>query len=189
VRGDDWPMIKHVCTQDSLCVMLETASNLVVAPPPTVSGSRIDCLPAEQDSNEIAQPLQCPVCRAVGEFPAQQEGLDPAHIGDLTILARNGQPIPLRQVATIRYGFEEPILWRRNRELNLTVRSDVAPGVQAPTVTSALAPKIGYDNAAKIAKMAHKNGTTLREEAVGGGYLTDAEFDEAVRPEKMISPG
>ncbi len=42
---------------------------------------------------------------------------------------------------------------------------------------------------AKIAKTAHKNGTTLREEAVGGGYLTDAEFDEAVRPEKMISPG
>jgi fumarate hydratase class II len=40
-----------------------------------------------------------------------------------------------------------------------------------------------------VAKTAHKNGTTLREEAVGGGYLTDAEFDEAVRPEKMISPG
>jgi fumarate hydratase class II len=56
-------------------------------------------------------------------------------------------------------------------------------------LVTALAPKIGYDNAAKIAKTAHKNGTTLREEAVGGGYLTDAEFDEAVRPEKMISPG
>ena len=41
----------------------------------------------------------------------------------------------------------------------------------------------------KIAKTAHKNGTTLRQETVGGGYLTDAEFDEAVRPEKMISPG
>jgi multidrug efflux pump len=70
------------------------------------------------------------------------ERLDPAHIGDLTILARNGQPIPLRQVATIGYGFEEPILWRRNRDLNLSVRSDVAPGVQAPTVTASLAPKI-----------------------------------------------
>ena len=56
-------------------------------------------------------------------------------------------------------------------------------------LVTALAPKIGYDAAAKIAKTAHKNGTTLREEAVGGGYLTDAEFDEAVRPEKMISPG
>ena len=56
-------------------------------------------------------------------------------------------------------------------------------------LVTALAPKIGYDNAAKIAKTAHKNGTTLREEAVGGGYVTDAEFDEVVRPENMISPG
>ena len=56
-------------------------------------------------------------------------------------------------------------------------------------LVTALAPKIGYDNAAKIAKTAHKNGTTLREEAVGGGYVTNEEFDELVRPEKMISPG
>jgi len=55
-------------------------------------------------------------------------------------------------------------------------------------LVTALAPTIGYDNAAKIAKTAHKNGTTLREEAVGGGYVTDKEFDEIVRPEKMISP-
>ena len=56
-------------------------------------------------------------------------------------------------------------------------------------LVTALAPKIGYDNAAKIAKTAHKNGTTLREEAVGGGYVTNEEFDEVVRPEKMIMPG
>ena len=56
-------------------------------------------------------------------------------------------------------------------------------------LVTALAPKIGYDAAAKIAKTAHKNGTTLREEAVGGGYVTEAEFDAVVRPEKMISPG
>jgi fumarate hydratase class II len=56
-------------------------------------------------------------------------------------------------------------------------------------LVTALAPKIGYDAAAKIAKTAHRNGTTLREEAVGGGYVTDAEFDALVRPEKMISPG
>jgi fumarate hydratase class II len=56
-------------------------------------------------------------------------------------------------------------------------------------LVTALNGKLGYDACAKIAKAAHKNGTTLRQEAVGGGYLTDAEFDEAVRPEKMISPG
>jgi len=56
-------------------------------------------------------------------------------------------------------------------------------------LVTALNGKLGYDACARIAKTAHKNGTTLREEAVGGGYLTDAEFDAAVRPEKMISPG
>lgn len=55
-------------------------------------------------------------------------------------------------------------------------------------LVTALAPKIGYDNAAKIAKTAHKNGTTLREEAVGGGYVSEDEFDAIVRPEKMIGP-
>ncbi|WP_313476770.1 hypothetical protein, partial [Agrobacterium pusense] len=44
------------------------------------------------------------------------------------------------------------------------------------------------DICAKIAKTAHKNGTTLREEAVGGGYLTNEEFDQFVRPENMIGP-
>jgi len=56
-------------------------------------------------------------------------------------------------------------------------------------LVTALAPKIGYDNAAKIAKTAHHKGTSLREEAVGGGYVTMEEFDALVRPEKMIGPG
>ncbi len=55
-------------------------------------------------------------------------------------------------------------------------------------LVTALAPKIGYDNATTIAKAAHKNGTTLREEAVGGGYVTDEEFDAIVRPQDMIAP-
>lgn len=55
-------------------------------------------------------------------------------------------------------------------------------------LVTALNGKLGYDACAKIAKTAHKNGTTLREEAVGGGYLTNEEFDEYVRPELMIAP-
>ncbi|SHF24052.1 fumarase, class II [Kaistia soli DSM 19436] len=66
---------------------------------------------------------------------------------------------------------------------------NIRHGVQRSLMlVTALAPKIGYDNAAKIAKTAHKNGTTLREEAVGGGYVTDEEFDAIVRPEDMIGP-
>jgi len=55
-------------------------------------------------------------------------------------------------------------------------------------LVTALAPKIGYDNAAKVAKTAHKNGTTLREEAVRMGLVTAKEFDRLVRPEDMIGP-
>jgi fumarate hydratase class II len=55
-------------------------------------------------------------------------------------------------------------------------------------LVTALAPKYGYDKAAKIAKTAHKNGTTLREEALKEG-ISEVDFDAIVRPENMISPG
>ncbi|MDB2523049.1 class II fumarate hydratase [Alphaproteobacteria bacterium] len=55
-------------------------------------------------------------------------------------------------------------------------------------LVTALAPTIGYDNATLVAKTAHKNGTTLREEAVKGGFVTEEEFDMIVRPEDMIAP-
>jgi fumarate hydratase class II len=55
-------------------------------------------------------------------------------------------------------------------------------------LVTALAPKIGYDNAAKIAKTAHKNGTTLREEALKSGLVTADEFERLVRPEDMVGP-
>ncbi len=53
-------------------------------------------------------------------------------------------------------------------------------------LVTALSPKIGYDNAAAIAKAAHKNGTSLKEETVKQGFLTAEEFDNIVKPEKMI---
>ncbi|RFB03959.1 class II fumarate hydratase [Parvularcula marina] len=55
-------------------------------------------------------------------------------------------------------------------------------------LVTALAPTIGYDNATKIAKVAHKNGTTLREEAVNLGFVTEEDYDDIVRPERMIAP-
>ena len=60
---------------------------------------------------------------------------------------------------------------------------------QSLMLVTALAPKIGYDNAAKIAKTAHKNGTTLREEALATGLVSETEYDTIVRPEKMVRPG
>ena len=55
-------------------------------------------------------------------------------------------------------------------------------------LVTALAPKVGYDKAASIAKAAHHNGTTLREEALKSGAVTAEEFDAIVRPEDMLSP-
>jgi fumarate hydratase class II len=55
-------------------------------------------------------------------------------------------------------------------------------------LVTALAPTIGYDNATKVAKTAHKNGTTLKEEAVNLGFVDEKTFDEVVRPEQMIGP-
>jgi fumarate hydratase class II len=56
-------------------------------------------------------------------------------------------------------------------------------------LVTALAPTIGYDNAAAIAKKAHANGTTLREEALKSGLVTAADYDRIVRPEEMTRPG
>jgi fumarate hydratase class II len=69
------------------------------------------------------------------------------------------------------------------REANIKAALD-----RSLMLVTALAPTIGYDKAAAIAKAALNNGTTLREEAVGGGYVTEAQFDELVRPDRMIGP-
>src|ERR1700761_2540872 len=70
------------------------------------------------------------------------ERLDLGRVGDLTITSRNGVVVPLSQVAKIEYAHEEPIIWRRNRDLAITVRGDVADGVQAPDVTNQIWPKL-----------------------------------------------
>jgi multidrug efflux pump len=77
------------------------------------------------------------VARAV---PAER--LDLGRVGDLTVTSRNGVAVPLTQVAKIETAHEEPILWRRNRDMAITVRADVVDGVQPPDVTSQIWPKL-----------------------------------------------
>ena len=55
-------------------------------------------------------------------------------------------------------------------------------------LVTALAPQIGYDNATTVAKTAHKNGTTLKEEAIALGFVDEDTFDRVVRPENMVGP-
>lgn len=77
------------------------------------------------------------VARAVAS-----ERLDLGRIGDLTIVSRGGVVVPVSQVARLDYTHEEPILWRRNRDMAITVRSDVVDGVQPPDVTNAIWPTL-----------------------------------------------
>lgn len=68
-------------------------------------------------------------------------------------------------------------------------RERIAEGVnRSLMLVTALAPLIGYDKAADIAKAAHKNGTTLREEALRLGYVSAADFDRVMKPETMLGP-
>ncbi|MDE2182783.1 MAG: class II fumarate hydratase [Alphaproteobacteria bacterium] len=68
-------------------------------------------------------------------------------------------------------------------------RDNIQAGLERSLMlVTALAPKIGYDAAAKIAKTAHKNGTTLKEEALKSGLVTAEDFDRLVRPQDMIGP-
>jgi multidrug efflux pump len=64
------------------------------------------------------------------------------HLPELTISTRNGIAVPLSQIARLNYEYEEPILWRRNRDLVLTVRGDIVDNVQAPDVTNEILPKL-----------------------------------------------
>ncbi|PZN97623.1 MAG: MFS transporter [Alphaproteobacteria bacterium] len=68
------------------------------------------------------------------------ERRDLAHIGDLPITTAAGRPLPLAQVARLVPDFEDPILIRRDRQPTITVRADVAPGVQPPDVTASIMP-------------------------------------------------
>jgi multidrug efflux pump len=77
------------------------------------------------------------VARAV---PAERLDLD--RLPTLTVATRNGIAVPLSQVARIHYEYEEPILWRRNRDIVLTARGDIVDKVQAPDVSNEVLPKL-----------------------------------------------
>jgi multidrug efflux pump len=72
--------------------------------------------------------------------PEERRGI--GQIGDLQVFTRSGVTVPLSQIARIEPTFEEPVLWRRNRDMVLTVRSDLADGVQGPFATEQIRPSL-----------------------------------------------
>ncbi len=67
---------------------------------------------------------------------------DLGNLANLTIMTRSGTPVPVAQIARVQYDHEEAILWRRNRDMAITVRADIADGVQAPDVTNRIWPQL-----------------------------------------------
>ncbi|KAF0133261.1 MAG: fumarate hydratase class II [Xanthobacteraceae bacterium] len=92
---------------------------------------------------------------------------------------------------SVRLMADAAVSFTDNCVVGITPREDnIRAGVERSLMlVTALAPTIGYDAAAKIAKTAHKNGTTLKEEALKTGLVTEADYDRLVDPRKMISPG
>ena len=74
------------------------------------------------------------------------------------------------------------------KELNLTKKKIKEHLDNSLMLVTALAPSIGYDNAAKIAKKALKNGTKLKEETIKSGLISEKEYDLIIDPLKMIKP-
>jgi multidrug efflux pump len=106
------------------------------------------------------------VARAV---PSERLELD--RLPSLTIATRNGVAVPLSQIARLKYEFEEPILWRRNRDIALTVRGDVIDHVQAPDVTTEVLPKLKAIKAALPYGYRIETGGAIEESAKANGAL------------------
>jgi len=130
----DWneqsPYLKLVVDQDRARALGLTPQDVSQALAMLISGAQVTTI---RDGIEKVGV----VARAV-----PSERLDLARVGDLTVTSTNGVAVPLQQIAKIEYSHEEPILWRRNRDMAITVRADVKDGVQAPDVTNQIWPKL-----------------------------------------------
>jgi multidrug efflux pump subunit AcrB len=130
----DWneqsPYLKLVVDQDRARALGVTPQDVSQALAMLISGVPVTTIRDGIEKVDV-------VARAV-----PSERLDLGHVGDLTVTSRNGVAVPLTQIAKIEYDHEEPIIWRRNRDMAITVRGDVVDGVQAPDVTNQIWPKL-----------------------------------------------
>jgi multidrug efflux pump subunit AcrB len=99
------------------------------------------------------------------------ERVDLDRIGDLTLTTRDGRSVPLAQVATLVPAAEEPVLKRRNRELYIAVRADVAEGVQPPDATAAVLPRLEPIKAALPAGLRIDTGGSVEESGKANAAL------------------
>ncbi len=92
-------------------------------------------------------------------------------IGDVVVAGANGRAVPLSQVASISWGMEQPLVWRRNRTPMLVVRADTVPGVQAPDATAAILPKLEAVKAALSPGYRIETAGAVEESAKGSASI------------------
>ena len=106
------------------------------------------------------------VARAI---PSERQ--DIAGLGDVTVASANGHAVPLAQVATVTWGLEQPVAWRRNRTPMLLVRADTQPGVQAPDATAAVLPLLAGVKASLPPGYAIETAGAVEESAKGSASI------------------
>jgi len=99
------------------------------------------------------------------------ERLELGRLPELTVATRDGVAVPLSQIARFHYEYEEPILWRRGREIVLTVRADIVDGVQAPDVTQEILPGLASIKDALPPGYRIDTGGAIEESAKANGAL------------------
>lgn len=159
----DWnemtPYLKLVVDQDRARALGLTPQDISQATQMLISGAPVTTV---RDGIEKVSV----VARAVAS-----ERLDLGHVPDLTIYSRDGVAVPLSQVAKIEYAHEEPILWRRNRDMAITVRSDIVDGVQPPDVSNAIWPKLAGIRASLPPAYRIEMGGAIEESAKGNASI------------------
>jgi multidrug efflux pump subunit AcrB len=159
----DWneqsPYLKLVVDQDRARALGLTPQDVSQALSMLISGVPVTTVRKGIEKVDV-------VARAV-----PSERLDLGHVGDLTVTSRDGVAVPLSQIARIEYAHEEPILWRRNRDMAITVRADVADGVQAPDVTNQIWPKLQDIRASLPPAYRIEMGGAIEESAKGNASI------------------
>jgi len=159
----DWnemtPYLKLVVDQDRARALGLTPQDISQATQMLISGAPVTTV--RDGIEKVAV-----VARAVAS-----ERLDLGHVPDLTIYSRDGVAVPLSQVARIEYDHEEPILWRRNRDMAITVRSDIVDGVQPPDVSNAIWPKLAGIRAGLPPAYRIEMGGAIEESAKGNASI------------------
>jgi multidrug efflux pump subunit AcrB len=145
------PAVRLVVDQDRARLMGLTPQEVASRLQMMVSGVTVTSLRDGIDRVDV-------IARAT----ADERG-DLGRLADMVIFSRNGASVPVAQIARIVYEHEEPIVWRRNRDMLITVRADVRDGVQAPDVTSRIWPRLADLRAALPAGYRIEMGGAIEE--------------------------